>query len=75
MSAYPDRLLPKPEHAAERKKRTLANFYNAHPTWLVNVYRVLDEAIAAAYGWPADLSDDEGLRRLLALNQERPRND
>jgi len=27
--------------------------------------------VAAAYGWPADLSDDEILRRLLALNLER----
>ena len=24
-----------------------------------------------AYGWPVDLSDDEVLRRLLALNRER----
>jgi hypothetical protein len=28
-------------------------------------------AVAAAYGWPADLSDDEILERLLALNLER----
>jgi len=27
--------------------------------------------VAAAYGWPADLSDEEMLRRLLALNLER----
>ena len=25
----------------------------------------------AAYGWPADLSDDEILERLFKLNQER----
>jgi hypothetical protein len=25
----------------------------------------------ATYGWPADLSDDEVLRRLFELNQER----
>ena len=31
----------------------------------------LDEAVFAAYGWPADLSDDEILARLLALNLER----
>jgi hypothetical protein len=29
-----------------------------------------EEAIAA-YGWPADLTDDEILERLFALNQER----
>lgn len=30
-----------------------------------------DPTVAAAYGWPADLSDDEILARLLALNHER----
>jgi hypothetical protein len=33
----------------------------------------LDVAVAAAYGWPADLSDNEILVRLVALNQERVR--
>lgn len=28
-------------------------------------------AVAAAYGWPADLSDEDILARLFALNQER----
>ncbi|NVN86909.1 MAG: class I SAM-dependent DNA methyltransferase [Rhodopseudomonas sp.] len=31
----------------------------------------LDVAVAEAYGWPADLSDDEILARLVALNRER----
>jgi hypothetical protein len=31
----------------------------------------LDAAVAAAYGWPADLSDNEILTRLVALNRER----
>jgi len=31
----------------------------------------LDVAVAEAYGWPADLSDDEILARLVALNKER----
>ncbi len=31
----------------------------------------LDAAVAAAYGWPAHLSDDEILARLVALNKER----
>jgi len=69
--AYPDRLIPKPEHAAELKKRTLTNLYNQRPAWLDHAHRALDEAVAAAYGWPVDLSDDEILRRLLALNLER----
>jgi hypothetical protein len=32
---------------------------------------VLDEAVAAGYGWPANLSGDNILHRLLALNRER----
>jgi hypothetical protein len=31
----------------------------------------LDIAVAAVYGWPADLSDNDILGRLVALNQER----
>jgi hypothetical protein len=41
------------------------------PTWLKNVHRKLDEAVFAAYGWDAGLSDDELLAKLLALNLER----
>ena len=71
---YPDRLIPKPEFAAELKKRTLTNLYNARPAWLDQAHRALDAAVAAAYGWDDDtpgLPDDEILRRLLALNRER----
>jgi len=69
---YPDRILPVGEKAAkELKKRTLTNLYNERPQWLANAHKALDEAVAAAYGWPADLSDDEILARLLALNLER----
>ncbi|HSA48001.1 MAG TPA: class I SAM-dependent DNA methyltransferase, partial [Candidatus Competibacteraceae bacterium] len=68
---YPDRLIPKPEHAAELKKRTLTHLYNQRPTWLDHAHHAVDEAVAAAYGWPVDVSDEEVLRRLLALNQER----
>jgi hypothetical protein len=31
----------------------------------------LDAAVAEAYGWPADLGDDDILARLVALNKER----
>jgi len=34
-------------------------------------HRKLDAAVAAAYGFPAELPDDETLTRLLALNLER----
>ena len=69
---YPDRILPRNEKAAkELKKRTLTNLYNARPAWLDHAHRNLDETVAAAYGWEADLSDDEILKRLLDLNLER----
>ncbi len=68
---YP-RLEPKDaDCAAKLKKRTLTNLYNERPAWLDLAHRKLDEAVAAAYGWPADLTDDQILERLLALNLER----
>jgi type II restriction/modification system DNA methylase subunit YeeA len=57
--------------AAKLKKRTLTNLYNERPAWLDLAHKKLDAAVAAAYGWPADLSDEEILERLLALNLER----
>jgi type II restriction/modification system DNA methylase subunit YeeA len=69
---YPDRILPRDEECAkELKKRTLTKLYNHRPAWLDNVQEELDAAVAAAYGWPADLPDDEILERLFELNQER----
>jgi hypothetical protein len=52
----------------ELKKRTLTNLYNQRPTWLDLAHKKLDAAVFAAYGWPVDLSGDEILERLLALN-------
>jgi len=74
---FPDRIVPKNEKAAAiLNGRTLTNLYNTRGTpagtWLDNLHRTLDEAVAAAYGWPADLPDDEVLARLLALNHARP---
>ena len=40
---------------------------------LKELHDKLDEAVAAAYGWPADLSDNDILVRLVALNQGRVR--
>jgi len=69
---YQDRLIPVDEKAEkELKKRTLTHLYNERPRWLANAHRALDEAVAAAYGWSADLSEDELLAKLLALNLER----
>ena len=66
---YPKRPVPRDATAAkELKKRTLTNLYNAHPQWLADAHADLDAAVAAAYGWPADISEDDALRELLALN-------
>lgn len=69
---FPDRILPVGESAAAiLKKRTLTNLYNERPAWLDNAHKELDAAVAAAYGWPEDIDDDEALRRLFELNQQR----
>jgi hypothetical protein len=64
-------LNPQGASEAELKKRTLTNLYNQRPTWLDQAHRALDEAVFAAYGWPATLTDDEILQRLLDLNHQR----
>jgi type II restriction/modification system DNA methylase subunit YeeA len=72
VEGYPDRILPKNEAAAQiLKNRTLTNLYNERPTWLDNAHHVLDEAVAHAYGWKPEMTDDEILSSLLALNLKR----
>ena len=69
---YPDRVLPADDNAAKTlKDRTLTKLYNERPTWLDHAHRDLDSAVAAAYGWPNDLTDDQILERLFKLNQQR----
>ena len=66
---YPKRSVARNEAAGkELRKRTLTNLYNARPQWLADAHAILDAAVAAAYGWPADISDDEALRELLVLD-------
>ena len=76
-SAYP-RLEPRDaDCAAKLKKRTLTNLYNERPAWLDLAHKKLDAAVAAAYGWvragqaTVDLTDEQILEKLLALNLER----
>jgi type II restriction/modification system DNA methylase subunit YeeA len=57
--------------AAKLKQRTLTNLYNERPAWLDLEHKKLEVAVAAAYGWPADLTDEQILEKLLALNLER----
>ena len=73
-AGFPKRPVAKPGHEADVKKRTLTNLYNARPAWLDLAHKELDAAVAEAYGWTdytPDMSDEEILRRLLALNLER----
>lgn len=56
----------------ELKTRTLTNLYNQRPTWLAQAHERLDHAVLVAYGWPYELSDEDILERLLALNLQRP---
>lgn len=66
---YPKCPVPRDEVAAkELKKRTLTNLYNAGPQWLADAHAALDTVAAAAYGWPADISDEDALCELMALN-------
>lgn len=72
MPGFPDRMLPINESAAlALKTRTLTNLYNERPAWLDNAHRNLDAAVALAYGWPADISDEDALGRLLEINLAR----
>ena len=69
---YPDRILPKDAQAAVTlKTRTLTNLYNQRPQWLADAHRDFDAAVAPAYGWPTDISEEEALARLLKLNLAR----
>jgi type II restriction/modification system DNA methylase subunit YeeA len=69
---FPDRIVPvSPKAATILKKRTLTNLYNERPAWLDTAHRELDAAVAAAYGWPADIAEEDALARLLDLNRER----
>ena len=69
VAGYPKRPVARDEAAAKRlKSRTLTKLYNARPQWLADAHARLDAAVAAAYGWDAEISEDEALAELLALN-------
>jgi hypothetical protein len=77
-SPYPDRIVPRAglseADAKALQKRTLTNLYNQRPAWLAMAHEALDAAVAAAYGWTdysPQMSDDDILARLLALNLQR----
>lgn len=72
VAGFPDRIVAKDQKAARTlAARTLTALYNEQPGWLVEAHRVLDKAVAKAYGWPTDIESGEVLRRLLDLNLAR----
>jgi type II restriction/modification system DNA methylase subunit YeeA len=68
---YP-RIEPRDEECAKKlTKRTLTNLYNERPAWLANAHDKLDAAVGAAYGFADNLTAEQILEKLLALNLER----
>ena len=68
---YP-RVEPRDDECAKKlAKRTLTNLYNERPAWLAHAHARLDAAVATAYGFDPDLTDEQILEKLLALNIER----
>ena len=72
----PPRHVPRTPEAAEKlKARTLTALYNTRGTpegrWLDDLHADLDRTVAAAYGWPVDITTDDALSRLLQMNRER----
>jgi hypothetical protein len=73
-AGFPKRPIARHGHEADLKKRTLTNLYNLRPTWLALAHETLDKAVAAAYGWTdysPQWTEDDILRRLLTMNQQR----
>jgi hypothetical protein len=73
---------PDPHQALQRAAKPCARAValteaerDIHDRGLVTLIRqhhdAIDALVAEAYGWPADLSDEEILTRLVALNKER----
>ncbi len=66
---YPRRMVVRDEAAATQlRARTLTNLYNTRPQWLADAHTALDTAVAAAYGWNAEVTEDDALRDLMARN-------
>ena len=46
----------------------MTDVYGARPQWLADAQAALDAAVAAAYGWEADIAEEDALGALLGLN-------
>ena len=66
---YPQRPVPRSKEAAKQlKQRTLTKLYNVRPRWLQDLHEKLDAAVAAAYGWSPEITEEEFLADLLERN-------
>jgi len=79
LGGFPDRPVAKNAAATHAlKNRTLTVLYGMsgkpEGAWLDNLHHSLDAAVAAAYGWPANIETDDALHRLLQLNLTRAAN-
>ena len=69
---FPKQPMPRDDDAADKlKTRTLTKLYNARPQWLNAAHAELDTAVAAAYGWNADIDEEDALRRLMDVGAGR----
>ena len=69
---YPKRPIPTPTAPLNQlRRRTLTNLYNHRPQWLADAHVALDASVAVAYGWNANISEEDALRELLELNRPR----
>ena len=65
VARYPKRAVARDEAAAKALwARKLTNLYNARLQWLADAHA----AVAAAYGWPYDISGEDALGALLGPN-------
>ena len=72
MPGYRMRPVPRNEDAAKAlTKRTPTNL-RQRPIAASDAHDALDAAVAAAYGWAIDISDDEVLGEFLALDGGGP---
>jgi type II restriction/modification system DNA methylase subunit YeeA len=72
VEGFPERVIPLNDAAAKLlKERTLTKLYNERPAWLIKAHKTLDDTVASSYGFAHDISDNDVLEALLALNKER----
>lgn len=48
--------------------RTRTTTPSSNAAWLADAHDALDAAVAAAYGWPADIGEEDALDALLTSN-------